>query len=579
MIYDHFQIKAAFFFTEILNPPLLKASLAKALDAYPLLAGRARKSGSSAAWIDCCGSGVEVVEQVARVTGTDGLVHGYTNEFMDSFARGAFMTKANDKSSPLMTVTLTEVTYGESLSCRYRGISAFSCRCAGEGDEDEIEERREESAGAAASPPVPDTASRMVRTNASSTSPPPQFNPPSTSLPPIPSRTVPSPGAISPPTIRYAIGLSCSHSAADGCAISAFLGTWVRAGANLPMQHSIHTRGPLLNHGPLDDERQPSPAKYRLLSPLGKAMLMWRFAWHQIGCEVAILRFDREEVEEVKRQAMKRLHGSEQWVSTSNALAAHLWPIMSDLLTGARKGGRGEGTGLLVPMSVVVNSRKQLGLPTHYCGNVVSIQDVPDGKTEDDLTARALKVRYASAASEEEARRDHSYMQRVGTRGQGDSLSYKRMADMIMGKPGLLWDDISSFSSGAMAHLRFGGASPVGADLSALSIPGMMFVVAPPLGQEGGGEGGKEVRVALPKKLARKLRSSEWQGRVHKFRRWPTARASPALIPAEGEGGGEGEEKTKVEGGILGLEEDGKDSHKRSEEGEPTMMKEKVWGL
>jgi len=308
-------------------------------------------------------------------------------------------------------------------------------------------------------------------------------------------------------------------------------------------------------------------------------MLMWRFAWHQIGCEVAILRFDREEVEEVKRQAMKRLHGSEQWVSTSNALAAHLWPIMSDLLTGARKGGRGEGTGLLVPMSVVVNSRKQLGLPTHYCGNVVSIQDVPDGKTEDDLTARALKVRYASAASEEEARRDHSYMQRVGTRGQGDSLSYKRMADMIMGKPGLLWDDISSFSSGAMAHLRFGGASPVGADLSALSIPGMMFVVAPPLGQEGGGEGGKEVRVALPKKLARKLRSSEWQGRVHKFRRWPTARASPALIPAEGEGGGEGEEKTKVEGGILGLEEDGNDSHKRSEEGEPTMMKEKVWGL
>lgn len=305
---------------------------------------------------------------------------------------------------------------------------------------------------------------------------------------------------------------------------------------------------------------------------------MWRFAWHQVGCEVAILRFGKEEVEEVKKQAMKHLHGSEQWVSTSNALAAHLWPIMSDLLTGGGGGGRGGGRGLMVPMSVVVNSRKQLGLPTHYCGNVVSIQDVPEGKKEDNLTTRALKVRYASAASEEEARRDHSYMQRVGARGQGSSLSYKRMADMIMGKPGLLWDDISNFSRGAMAHMRFGGTSPVGADLSALSIPGMMFVVAPPIGQEGGGEGGKEVRVALPKKLARRLRSSEWQGRVHKFRRWPTERASPALVPLEGEGGREGEEETKVEGGVSGLEEEGKDSQKRSEEGEATTMKKKDSG-
>jgi len=224
-------------------------------------------------------------------------------------------------------------------------------------------------------------------------------------------------------------------------------------------------------------------------------------------------------------------------------------------------------------MSIVVNSRKQLGIPMHYCGNVVSIQDVPEGKNEDDLTTRALKVRYASAASEKEARRDHYHMQRMKAQGKGDCIAYKRMKDMIMGKPGLIWDDISNFQSGSMAHLKFGGASPIGADLSALSFPGMMFVVASPLGQDGGGEGGKEVRVALPKKLARRLRSSEWQGKVHKFRPWPTARASPVLVPAGGEGGREGEEETKVEGGVPRGEEERKEAQKGSEEGEVTTTK------
>ena len=568
VMYDHFQVKAAFFFTKPLNPTLLKASLAKALDAYPLLAGRARKSGSSAAWIDCCGTGVEVLEQVARVTGTDGLLHGETSAFMDSFARGAFRTKANDKNSPIMTVTLTEVTYGESLSCRRRGVSAFSCRCAGEEEDEEEEEEEAEAAAAAAaaSSARPSTESDTTSTNGSTTPPQTQPKPSSSSStpPPSPSRLPPSSSSsfpFSPPIIRYALGLSCSHSAADGCAISAFLGTWARAESNLPFIPALNARGPLLDEGPLEDERLPPPPKFGVLSALGKAGLMWRIAWHQVGCEVVILRFGKEEVEEVKKQAMKSLHGSEQWVSTSNSLAAHLWPIMSDLLTGGgREGGRGGG---LVPMSIVVNSRKQLGVPMHYCGNAVSIQDVPEGKIEDNLTTRALKVRYASAASEEEARRDHYYMQRVKAQGKGDCIGYKRMKDMIMGKPSLIWDDISAFGGG-MAQLKFGGASPIGADLSALSIPGMMFVVARPLGQEGGGEGGKEVRVALPKKLAQRLRSSEWQGKVHKFRPWPTARASPVLVPAGGEGGREegvdGEEETKVEGGVPRGGEEEKDT-------------------
>lgn len=42
---------------------------------------------------------------------------------------------------------------------------------------------------------------------------------------------------------------------------------------------------------------------------------------------------------------------------------------------------------------MVVNSRKALGLPAHYCGNVVSLQSVERASSSrEDLTDRALKV-------------------------------------------------------------------------------------------------------------------------------------------------------------------------------------------
>ena len=99
-------------------------------------------------------------------------------------------------------------------------------------------------------------------------------------------------------------------------------------------------------------------------------------------------------------------------VSTSNALAAHLWPILSELMgeeTGWLGGdSRVEGKdrcvlysfGLvvvvcerawpktqhnchntqpnsLVPLSVIVNYRKQFGLSPSYFGNAVAMRTIP----------------------------------------------------------------------------------------------------------------------------------------------------------------------------------------------------------
>lgn len=561
-IYDHFQVKAAFFFNEPLNPTLLKVSLAKALDAYPLLAGRARQGSNRDAWIDCCGSGVQVIEQIARVTGKGGLHHGDTLAFMPRLARGGFKTAVNNAASPILTVTLTEVTYGESFSCGPRLLSACSCRCNGE-DEWEQEAAGTEGAGGGDVERRPPSPSGTPGGTDGENSLRPTFHASSTTPVPASTPAAPNPG----PVIQYALGLSCSHSVGDGSTIAHFLGAWSRASTHLPIQPALNNRDLLLDPGPWGEARLPPPAKFREVSTWTKARILWRFAWQQGGCETVILRFDKSEVEEIKRQAMKRLHGTEQWVSTSNALAAHLWPIVSALWSrqGESEGGR-ESDGL-VPMSIVVNSRKHLKVPGHYCGNVVSIQDVPACEASEDLTSRALKIRYASACSEEEAWQDHHYMQWMHSRGRAGKILYTRMKDMIEGKPGILWDDISSFQSGAMVHLKFGKAVPMGADLLVLPIPGTMFVVAPPA-TRGQGEGGKEVRVALTAKMARKLRSSEWQGKVHRYRPWPMAHASSAM-EAKG-GGGEGEEAQLEEGGEetkFEEKEEVLDGEKKEEEG------------
>lgn len=85
--------------------------------------------------------------------------------------------------------------------------------------------------------------------------------------------------------------------------------------------------------------------------------------------------------------------GGGRWVSTSNALAAHLWPILAHAWTKSRRAKR---DGALCPLAVVINSRKPLGVPLNYCGNVVTMQPVspPLPPHHLDLTQRALQVRH-----------------------------------------------------------------------------------------------------------------------------------------------------------------------------------------
>lgn len=94
------------------------------------------------------------------------------------------------------------------------------------------------------------------------------------------------------------------------------------------------------------------------------------------------------------------------------------------------------------------------------------------------------QMRHASAPTPHEARTDHQYLQRVKSQPGGGArirrLMYSRMRDMCLGRPALVWDDVSSFQTGpggeGAAVMSFGGATPVGMDLFLFSIPGAFLV-------------------------------------------------------------------------------------------------------
>lgn len=74
-------------------------------------------------------------------------------------------------------------------------------------------------------------------------------------------------------------------------------------------------------------------------------------------------------------------------MSSSNALAAHLWPIITELMMGPE-------APTLLPYATAINHRKHLGLPGHYFGNCATFRQAEPATADEGLTSLALKVRF-----------------------------------------------------------------------------------------------------------------------------------------------------------------------------------------
>lgn len=85
------------------------------------------------------------------------------------------------------------------------------------------------------------------------------------------------------------------------------------------------------------------------------------------------------------------------WVTTSNSLAAHCWPILSALVGDAPPSDldpeNADKARPLCPLLVIFNCRRHLGLPPTFFGNCASFEAVQPSTTHEDPSSLALKVR------------------------------------------------------------------------------------------------------------------------------------------------------------------------------------------
>ena len=54
-------------------------------------------------------------------------------------------------------------------------------------------------------------------------------------------------------------------------------------GGGLALQPAVNARGLLLDEGPLESERLPPPAKFKLVSSLGRARVMAAFMFNEVS--------------------------------------------------------------------------------------------------------------------------------------------------------------------------------------------------------------------------------------------------------------------------------------------------------
>lgn len=214
---------------------------------------------------------------------------------------------------------------------------------------------------------------------------------------------------------------SISHDIADGCSIAQFLLSLARASMRKSVQPSVHDRSLLLRSLPDPSSLPLGPdgvyPGYRVLGTVERLYMMGSMMFGMSGCDFLRLTFSKAELDAIKAKAMEPLQGewergitcmpchtavviempycpccsllagTEQFVSSSNALAAHLWPLLSEITNG------GVMPAKLLPYHTAINWRRALGLPENYFGNCATFRAAEEASADEGLTELAIKVR------------------------------------------------------------------------------------------------------------------------------------------------------------------------------------------
>jgi shikimate O-hydroxycinnamoyltransferase len=302
-----------------------------------------------------------------------------------------------------------------------------------------------------------------------------------------------------------ALGVCFNHCLGDATATLMFLESWSREHRGLPYPEPSHDRARVDAFGHCEGRASPAENRHfeavRVRDKLG---FYARVAVESLRLVSEVVRFSADEVRRIKDAAIATAPKG-RWISTNDALTAHLWKLFGEL--------RARPSTCPESLLLIASVRQSMGaaLPPCYFGNATS-------HTSPTLTAGALRLSpLGEVAAVIRAAHEELSAERLGDdiaflRGQRDAgRSGSVMPLSILG----VFDQtitLNNWTNVPVYSVDFGGGTPSWHDLPVVQLPWSTMILATPEG-----DGGRDVHVSLPRDRRAELLRPEWQSRLHRY--------------------------------------------------------------
>jgi shikimate O-hydroxycinnamoyltransferase len=307
------------------------------------------------------------------------------------------------------------------------------------------------------------------------------------------------------------LGITINHVIADDFSLLRFMEDWSRRLRGLAADDGptpCHDRTLLDALGATAPGRaRAANREFAVTSRLAKLAMVGKLVLRAGQLATVTVRFSPGEVTALKGAAMADLAGTDRWVSTNDALSAHLWQMLGDLRTEPRR--------TWDTLGVVVDLRSRLAgaLPEQYWGNAAGqlyLSMATHELRSGSLGTVAEAVRGGlGGLTEHQVREDVAFLD-----AQRTAHRLQRVANPLtreVYRP----DSLISLNNRAnlpFYAMDFGAGRPFWCEYPPVGFPWTVDIMPVP-----DGDGGRDVHLSVPRTHAAALRTEPWQKRLHRF--------------------------------------------------------------
>ncbi|MFJ3894683.1 acyltransferase [Streptomyces sp. NPDC090083] len=297
------------------------------------------------------------------------------------------------------------------------------------------------------------------------------------------------------------LGVLINHSVADGASSLSFLESWSREHLGLEWEPPSHAREIL------DALGRPAvdPARRDARAFIGVGRVRHLTTTLRVGVKklaTVTTRFGPSELAALKAEAQGTLTSPDDWVSTNDALTAHLWQTLGQL--------RGRPAEAPEWLGLIAGARNGLGdsLPATYWGNCVSnswtslaaaeLREAPLGSVA-HVVRRCLE-----SNTEDKIRDEIAFLNSYRRKGVSRHVMSVRAPDVSTTSL-----SVNNWSRFPMYRIDLGAGRPFWYEFPDLPVPTVHIAPTP---EE---DGGRDVYLCLPVADAVLADTPPWRERLH----------------------------------------------------------------